>query len=100
MKSFRIPVFCVVGVLFLLLSEIPAADGQLRWPRPRKQEIEVRLIALALDYPRSSFFANDEVFVPRQELSRREPRFIQLAHVFLPYHSPLLDSRLIYSLVH
>ena len=100
MKSFRIPVFCVVGVLFLLLSEIPAADGQLRWPRPRKQEIEVRLIALAVEYPRSSFFANDEVFVARQELSKGESRFIKLVYDFLPYQSPLSDSGLNYSLVH
>ena len=100
MKFFRIPVFCVVGVLFLLLSEIPAADGQLRWPRPRKQEIEVRLIALAVEYPRSSFFANDEVFVARQELSKGESRFIKLVYDFLPYQSPLSDSGLNYSLVH
>ena len=47
MNSFRIPFLAAAGVVFLLLSEIPAADGQLRWPHQRKQEIEVRLIALA-----------------------------------------------------
>ncbi len=100
MKFLRIPVFCMVGMLFLLLSEIPAADGQLRWSRARKQEIEVRLIALAVQYPRSSFFANDEVFVAEQELSKEESRFIKLVYDFLPYQSPLSDSGLNYSLLH
>jgi len=100
MKSFRIPIFCLVGLVFVLLSEVPAADGQLRWPRPRKQEIEVRLIALAVEYPRSSFFANDEVFVAEQELSNEESRFIKLIYDFLPYQSPLSESGLNYSLLH
>jgi len=100
MKPFRIPVFCVVGLVFVLFSGMPAADGQLRWPRSRKQEIEVRLIALAVEYPRSSFFANDEVFVAEQELSKEESRFIKLVYDFLPYQSPLSESGLNYSLLH
>ena len=72
MKSLRISAFCALGIVFLLFSGIPAADGQLHLARPRKQEIEVRLIALAAEYPRSSFFANDEVFVAEQELSKEE----------------------------
>src|ERR1700730_12701583 len=100
MKPYRIPTFCVVGVVFVLFSGMPSANGQLRWPRPRKQEIEVRLIALAIEYPRSSFFSNDEVFVAEQELSKEESRFIKLVYDFLPYQSPLSDSGLDYSLVH
>ena len=100
MKSFRIPSLVAAAVVFLLLSEIPAADGQLRWPQKRKQEIEVRLIALAETYPRSSVFANDEVFVAEQELSKEESRFIKLVYDFLPYEPPLSDSGLNYSLLH
>jgi hypothetical protein len=100
MMSLRIPFLTVAAVVFLLLSEIPAADGQLRWPRQRKQEIEVRLVALAEAYPRSSVFANDEVFVAEQELSKEESRFIKLVYDFLPYEPPLSDSGLNYSLVH
>jgi hypothetical protein len=100
MKSFRIPVLCIVAVVFFLLSGIPAADGQLHWGHPRKQEIEVRLIALAEAYPRSSVFANDEVFVAEQELSKDESRFIKLVYDYLPYQPPLSESGLSYSLLH
>jgi hypothetical protein len=100
MMSFRIPVLCALGGVSLLLSGIPAADGQLHWPPPKKEEIEVRLIALVLAYPRTSFFANDEVFVAEQELSKDESRFIKLVYDFLPYQPPLSDFGLNYSLVH
>ena len=100
MKPFRIPFLTAAGVMFLLLSEIPAADGQLRWSHQQKHEIEVRLIALAEAYPRSSVFATDEVFVAEQELSKEESRFIKLVYDFLPYEPPLSDSGLNYSLVH
>jgi hypothetical protein len=100
MKLFRIPVSYAAGVLFLLFSGIPAADGQLHLSHPKKQPIEVRLIALAVSYPRSSFFSNDEVFVAEQELGKEESRFIKLVYDFLPYEVPLSDSGLKYSLVH
>lgn len=98
MKAFRTPIFRVAGMVFLLMTAMPAADGE-HWPS-RKQEIEVRLIALARAYPRSSFFANDEVFVAEQELSNEESRFIKLVYDFLPYQTALSDSGLNYSLVH
>ena len=100
MKAFRISFLTASAVVFLLLSDIPAADGQLRWSGHRKQEIEVRLVALAEAYPRSSVFANDEVFVAEQELSKEESRFIKLVYDFLPYEPPLSDAGLNYSLVH
>lgn len=98
MKFIEIASFSTLVVVFLLFSGTPAADGQ-HWP-PRKQEIEVRLIALAIVYPRSSFFASDEVFVAEQELTKEESRFIKLVYDFLPYQSPLSESGLNYSLVH
>ena len=100
MKFFRIPVYCTAGVIFLLFSGIPAADGQLSQVRPKKQPIEVRLIALAVAYPRSSFFTTDEVFVAEQELGKEESRFIKLVYDFLPYQAPLSNSGLHYALVH
>lgn len=91
MKSFRLPFLLVIGALFVLISGPPAADGQLRWGS-RKEPISVRLIALAVKYPRSSYFANDEVFVAEQELAKDESRFIKLVYDFLPYQTPLSSS--------
>ncbi|HZP18265.1 MAG TPA: hypothetical protein VFB00_09890 [Terriglobales bacterium] len=97
MKALRIP-FSLVAAVFLFTGGHSAADGQ-RWA-PRKQPIEVRLIAQALAYPRTSFFANDEVFIAEQELARDESRFIKLVYDFLPYQTPLSSYGLNYSLVH
>lgn len=94
----RILLLCVMSAI--LFSGIPAADGQLRWTTRKKQAIEVRLIALAVEYPRSSFFSNDEVFVAEQELGKEESRFVKLVYDFLPYQPPLSESGLDYSLVH
>jgi len=100
MKPFRISIFCMFAAIFVLISGIPAADGELRWPTVKKEPIEVRLIALAVAYPRSSFFANDEVFIAEQELGKEESRFIKLVYDFLPYQPPLSSYGLDYSLVH
>jgi hypothetical protein len=99
MKTFRIPFFVLAGSLFVLVSGTPTADGQLHWSS-RKQPIDVRLIALALAYPRSSFFANDEVFVAEQQLGKEESRFIKLVYDFLPYQAPLSTYGLDYSVVY
>ena len=91
--------FFVIAVVFVLSSEVSAADGE-PWPSVRKEPIEVRLIALAVALPRTSFFANDEVFIAEQELGNDESRFIKLVYDFLPYQPPLSSYGLNYSLVH
>jgi hypothetical protein len=96
----RIARLTAAGLVFLLLTGTTVADGQLHWNTIRKQQIEVRLIALAIAYPRTSFFANDEVFIAEQELAKEESRFIKLVYDFLPYQSPLSSYGLNYSLVH
>jgi hypothetical protein len=101
MKFSCLSLLCL-AVAFVLVSGIPAADadGEIRWQSPKKEPIEVRLIALAVTYPRSSFFANDEVFIAEQELAKDESRFIKLVYDFLPYQPPLSAHGLNYSLVH
>ena len=89
-----------LAAVFVFLSGGSTADGQLHLANPRKQPIAVRLIALAVAYPRSSFFANDEVFIAEQELAKEESRFIKLVYDFLPYETPLSSHGLDYSLVH
>jgi hypothetical protein len=99
MRRSRIFVVVVLSVILVLGCGIPAADGD-PWPALRKEPIEVRLIALAHVYPRSSFFANDEVFIAEQEMGKDESRFIKLVYDFLPYQPPLSSYGLNYSLVH
>lgn len=90
----------VAGAAFVLSTSGFAADAQFRGEATRKEPIEVRLIALAVAYPRSSYFANDEVFVAEQELARDESRFVKLVYDYLPYQPPLSSYGLNYSLVH
>jgi len=95
-----------ISVSFLELSFLvmfigdSAVHAQSRWSASRKEPIEVRLIALEVAYPRTSFFANDEVFIAEQELAKNESRFVKLVYDFLPYQSPLSSFGLRYSLVH
>jgi hypothetical protein len=100
MKVQRISRLTAAGLIFVLCSGTTLADGQLHVLTVRKQHIEVRLIALAIAYPRTSFFANDEVFIAEQELAKEESRFIKLVYDFLPYQVPLSSYGLNYSLVH
>src|SRR5207253_8875196 len=100
MKVQRITLFAVAGLLFVLFSGTTLADGQLHFQAVRKEAIEIRLIALAIAYPRSSFFANDEVFIAEQQLAKEESRFIKLVYDYLPYQPPLSTYGLDYSLVH
>src|SRR5512147_3160692 len=76
-------------------------EGQLRWPDPpKKAPMRVRLVALALADPRSSFFSSHEVFVAETEIGHEEWSLIKLVYTFLPYQPRLLDSGFDYSLVH
>lgn len=99
MKPLRITFFALFAAVFVLVSGTTTADGQLHWSS-KKEAIQVRLIALAVAYPRSSFFANDEVFIAEQELAKDESRFIKLVYDFLPYQSPLSSYGLDYSVVY
>ena len=99
MKRARSSVVLVMAVGLVLLSGITTADGE-PWPALKKEPLTVRLIALADIYPRSSFFANDEVFIAEQEYGPEESHFIKLVYDDLPYQSPLSSYGLNYSLVH
>lgn len=100
MQLKRLTFLIAAGLWFVLFTGTTLADGQLHWRQSHKEAIEIRLIALAIAYPRTSFFANDEVFIAEQELAKEESRFIKLVYDFLPYQSPLSSYGLNYSLVH
>jgi hypothetical protein len=77
------------------------AEGQLRWPDPpKKAPMRVRVVALALAYPRSSFFSSNEVLVAETEIGHDEWSLIKLVFTFLPYQPRLSESGFDYSVVH
>jgi hypothetical protein len=77
------------------------AQGQLHWPDPpNKAPMRVRVVALALALPRSSFFSSYEVFVAEKEIGREEWSLIKLIFTFLPYQPRLSESGFDYSVVH
>ncbi len=93
------------AVVFLAMTCVMSSDevahAQLRWPAaPKKEELRVRLVALALADPRSSFFTTHEEFVAEKEIGHEEWSLIKLVYTFLPYQPRLSDSGLDYSLVH
>jgi hypothetical protein len=94
-----------IAVLFLAASCLAGsgrqAQGQLQWPEPpRKAPVRVRLVAIALSDPRSSFFSSHEVFVAEREIGSEEWSLIKLVFTFLPYQPRLSESGFDYSVVH
>ena len=76
------------------------ARGDLRWQWPKKEPLRLRLVALAWNHPRSSFFANEETFIAEKQLTRDESRLVKLIYNFLPYQPRLSDYGLDYYTVH
>ena len=73
----------------------------LHWPDPpKKARLRVRLVAVALALPRSSFFSNLEVLVAEKEIGQEEFSLIKLVFTYLPYQPRLSESGFDYSLVH
>lgn len=58
---------------------------------PGPQTVPVRLVALALSLPSSSFFSNYEVFIAERQLARNQFELIKLVYVSLPYQRRLSD---------
>jgi hypothetical protein len=89
-----------VGVLLLALCTLAgreSAQAELHWPALKKQSVRVRLVALAWNHPRSSFFSSEEVFIAEKQLGGDESRLVKLVYGFLPYQPRLSESRFDYS---
>lgn len=89
----------LLGVL-ITFSGGPAARAELQWETEQREQLHVRLVALATSYPRSSFFTTDEVFIAEAQISHNESRLVKLVYTFLPYQPRLSEYGLDYSLVH
>jgi len=91
-----------VVLLMAMTGLVPARAGaQLRWPDPpKKTPLRVRLVAVALADPRSSFFSSHEVLIAEKELGQNEWSLVKLVYTFLPYQPRLTESGFDYSVVH
>jgi hypothetical protein len=85
---------CVAGTMQL-------AEGQLHWPDPpKKAQMRVRLVAVTLADPRSSFFSSHEVLIAETQVGDEEWGLIKLVYTFLPYQPRLTETGFDYSVVH
>jgi hypothetical protein len=76
------------------------ARGELQWQSPKMESVRLRIVALAWNHPRTSFFENEEIFIAEKELNKEESRLVKLVYDFLPYQPRLSEYGLDYSTVH
>lgn len=101
MKSFRIKsAFMAALVAVTCIATREQASAELHWQTGKKEHIQVRLVALAIAYPRSSYFASQEVFVAEQQINKDESRLVKLVYNFLPYQPRLSEYGLDYATAH
>lgn len=101
MGSYKKPACNLLALAACAAFFVQTASGDLRWHEPRKESLKVRLIALTLADPRSSFFSSHEIFVAEQQLGAHgETRLLKLVYSFLPYQPRLSEEGLDYFTVH
>lgn len=83
-----------------LISGPTPARGELQWQSTKMEPVRLRLVALAWNHPRTSFFSNEEVFIAEKQLSKDESRLVKLVYDFLPYQPRLSEYGLDYDTVH
>ena len=92
------------SIFFLLTTGIAGhpvpASGELQWQSPKTESVRLRIVALAWNHPRTSFFENEEVFIAEKELDKEESRLVKLVYDFLPYQPRLSEYGLNYSTIH
>lgn len=89
-------------LLFVLMSVVsaPTARGELQWELLKPERMRFRIVALARNHLRSSYFSNQEIFIAEKELAKDESRLVKLVYGFLPYQPRLSDTGLDYETVH
>ena len=76
------------------------AEG-LHWPDlPQKVQMRLRVVAIALAPPRTSFFSSQDVLVADTEVADEEGSLIKLVFTYLPYQPRLSEFDFDYSVVH
>ncbi len=101
MKSVKTSGRCLLLFVMTIVLGLPtSAPGELQWPSSKMESLRLRLVALAWNHPRSSFFASEEVFIAEKELSKDEMQLVKLVYDFLPYQPRLSDNASDYSTIH
>ena len=96
----------LVGLVILLAASglfgpETHARAQLHWPEPpKKVPLRVRMVAVAVSYPRSTFFSSQEVLIAERELATDEWSLIKVVYSYLPYQPKLSETGFDYSIVH
>lgn len=85
---------------FMTALGLQPVDGELQWREARKESMRLRLVALAWNHPRSSFFRSEEIFIAEKELDKNETRLVKLVYDFLPYQPRLSEFGMDYSTLH
>jgi len=99
MTAVRFPTLALI-VAVCLVGGSETARGNLPWNAPKKESMRLRLVALAWNHPRASFFGSEEVFIAEKELGKDESRLVKLVYDFLPYQPRLSEEGLDYSTMH
>jgi hypothetical protein len=86
--------------LTTLVSTPTTARGELQWELSKPEPMRFRIVALARNHLRSSYFANEEIFIAEKELTKDESRLVKLVYGFLPYQPRLSETGLDYETVH
>ncbi len=97
-KSRILSTLLLLGVCVLAGSQ--TALGNLPWNGTKREAMRFRLVALAWNHPRSSYFASEEIFIAEGELTKDETRLVKLVFEFLPYQPRLSEEGLDYSTLH
>src|ERR1700690_638166 len=94
--------FCstVLIVVVCLLSASESAHGNLPWPAAKKESMRLRLVALAWNHSRTSFFASEEIFVPEKESTKDGAGLVKLVYEFVRSQPRLSEKGLNYSTLH
>jgi hypothetical protein len=83
-----------------MISGHENAAGELRWQETKKEAVRLRLVALVWNHPRTSEFANEEVFLAEKELAPQEWKLVKLVYGFLPYQPRLSAYGLKHETIH
>ncbi len=87
----------------VIRSAVPASPAVTRNAlRPMLQELQLRVIGLAMSLPSSSYFSNYEVYIAEKWMGKKRTELIKVVYEFLPYQRRMseygFDNTKIYKL--